>query len=838
MYLRRFLTWSLRMLKVDQLSALRVTLLLMSVFFSTFIPVEKVLGATTVELGSGTLDHDRVLGVRWTRVNFSVQASGMHSIQVNWDGDADIRFSVFQVVNTPQTTDSIGIALNNRNEWTGVLSDSEQYFLGIWSASGTAIFTATIEAESPDLTPLVINTQPDNQSLTEGESASFSVAASGDGTLGYQWFENDAAIAGATTDTLVVNSITLALDGNVYRVEITDENSSISSDNVTLFVTEAEEVEEAVTVVTFGQGTLDSDRVAGPRFQRLPFDSLASAVHTIRVAWDSDADVRFNVLSPNGSRLNSITVRDSNPGVWVGELDANEQYSIGLWSVDGIANYTASVEAIVPFSISEQPSSIRVTEGMDAQFTVVAAGSDTISYQWFADGVLLPGEVEDTLTVFATALFEDGTAYSVDVSNDTSTIHSDIAILSVDEPATIGPYSQEADSSTWILDGPAPTLDFNVAVEDAGWARVLLRLDDLLLVGGDYTGIRPNRGGPITNRPWLAALNAVSGQPVSSFQVPSQIDSVVRALALSPSGTEVYVGGDFGFLALDAVTGELNFSVNITDGQTVGRVFDIAVTQTQVYIGGDFTRVDDTFRNNIARLSLDGELDGTWSPNVRNGFSSGREAPVQSITVSPSGDALYVGGNFGAIDDTTVPLSNQGTTVSMLVLDTSEGASVRAERFTPNVTNNIGRPVRARDIAVTDDYVIVAWGGPNFLTFHALDGTRLRQYDATGDVQALQLAGNLVFVGHHGEFFGDILSPIPQEAVQSLNPEIIRPFELHSFRVDDPTFPPEQAWEISGFFGVWGISVAEDSVWVGGQIFRAGSSNREIDGLVRFPALQ
>ena len=228
------------MLKVDQLCALRVTLLLMSVFFSTFIPVEKVLGATTVELGSGTLDHDRVLGVRWTRVNFSVQAAGMHSIQLNWDSDADIRFSVFQVVNTPQTTDSIGIALNNRNEWTGVLSDSEQYFLGIWSASGTAIFTATIEAESPDLTPLVINTQPDNQSLTEGESASFSVAASGDGTLGYQWFENDAAIAGATTDTLVVNSITLALDGNVYRVEITDENSSISSDNVTLFVTAAE----------------------------------------------------------------------------------------------------------------------------------------------------------------------------------------------------------------------------------------------------------------------------------------------------------------------------------------------------------------------------------------------------------------------------------------------------------------------------------------------------------------------------------------------------------------------------------------------------------------------
>jgi len=100
--------------------------------------------------------------------------------------------------------------------------------------------------------------------------------------------------------------------------------------------------------------------------------------------------------------------------------------------------------------------------------------------------------------------------------------------------------------------------------------------------------------------------------------------------------------------------------------------------------------------------------------------------------------------------------------------------------------------------------VIVAWGGPNYLTFHSLAGDRLKQ---------------------------------PQEAVVSLDPQILDPYKFHSFRIDDPTFPPEQAWQIGGAFGIWGIAAGEDGIWLAGQMFSAGSNERVIDGLVRFPAL-
>ena len=207
----------------------------------------------------------------------------------------------------------------------------------------------------------------------------------------------------------------------------------------------------------------------------------------------------------------------------------------------------------------------------------------------------------------------------------------------------------------------------------------------------------------------------------------------------------MYVGGDFGFLVLNAVTGELDFEVNLIEGNGQGRVFDIAVSETQIYIGGEFNNANGIFRHNIARLSLDGELDGSWRPNVRGGFGSGREAPVQSVTVSPSGNAVYVGGNFTSINGIDVPRSTENTTVSMLVLDASSGAAVRPERFAPIVDRSVSgsdsKTLKVRDIAVTENYVIVAWGGPNHLSFHALDGTRLRQYRGTGDVQALQVMG-------------------------------------------------------------------------------------------------
>ena len=274
---------------------------------------------------------------------------------------------------------------------------------------------------------------------------------------------------------------------------------------------------------------------------------------------------------------------------------------------------------------------------------------------------------------------------------------------------------------------------------------------------------------------------------------------------------------------------------NVSLPNIVGTQGPLALMMLDKSMGGsgDFSNVNGGFRANIARLSLDGVLDTSWTPNVTNGFSSGRAAPVQAITISPLGDVVYVGGNFAQIEGTPVAVTAAGRDISLLPLSALDG-SVLPERFIPFIT--IDREAMVHDIAVTDDYVIITWGGPNFLTFHQHDGVRLQQYRGTGDIQALEVVGNNVLVGHHGEFFGFLPNPIPLDALTD-DPEVFVPHRLHVFRLDTPDFAPGQAFTTTSPFGIWGIAAAEDSIWVAGQIETAGTNQHPVDGLARFPAL-
>ena len=788
--------------------------------------------------GQGLLDSTKATSDRFRRVPFDSPGTGDYTISVSWDSDADVRYYVATSDGTRLTASAV--RGSNPGVWTGALEANQEYFIGIWSNSGTANYTATISGEGaaePGTATVAIDTSPKNITVTEGDSATFTVSASGNGVLSYQWFVNGSRLTGETRPRLVLASVPTSADGNLYSVDVTDDNGTVTSDNAILTV---EPDTSPISVVNLGQKTVDSEAGAGLGAATFNFDSLGALRHTIKVSWDSAADVRFNVLEQgNPTRLNSRGVRGPSPAVWSGDLVANQRYSIRVWSASGgVANVTATVEAAVPVFITRQPSDVIVTEGETATFSVEAAGSGDLTYQWLLGGVRIPGETSDTLVVFNTARADSG-RYRVTVGSALGKVTSDVANLTVNEPLNIGLFSQEADESTWMLSGPAPTLDYLATATSDGWGQELLRIGDVLLVGGDFKGLKRRRSGAVTARPWLAAVDAVSGQPVSTFVAPAVIDSVVRALALSPSGDQVFVGGDFGLVALDAKTGALDYAVEVKTGGRSGRVFDIAVSGLHLYIGGQFNVVEGVGRNNIARLSLTGAVDPSWSPSVTVGFNEGRAGPVQSIALSPAEDVVYVGGNFRFINGIEVSKTSIGSDISLLALNASDG-EVRPERFNVDV-QNVTKALQARDIAVTDDYVIIAWGGPNLLSFHSanslLEDPPLAQYRSKGDVQALQVVGNHVFVGHHGEFFGSRNNPIPPEAVQSLSPEIFIPYKMHSFRIDDPSFPVAQSWQIVGAFGIWGISVAEDGLWLAGQISSAGANQRGVDGLVRFPAL-
>lgn len=91
----------------------------------------------------------------------------------------------------------------------------------------------------PQLVPPTITQQPQSLTVTAGQPASFSVAASGTLPLTYQWQRNGSDIAGATGTTYGVPAAALGDSGATFRAVVRNVAGSATSDAATLTVTMA-----------------------------------------------------------------------------------------------------------------------------------------------------------------------------------------------------------------------------------------------------------------------------------------------------------------------------------------------------------------------------------------------------------------------------------------------------------------------------------------------------------------------------------------------------------------------------------------------------------------------
>ena len=95
-----------------------------------------------------------------------------------------------------------------------------------------------------------INTQPANQTVSVGQTASFSVGAAGTPPLTYQWQKNGADIPGAASSSYTTPSTTTADSGAMFRVVINNTAGSVTSNSAALTVS-AGPVASTVDVITY-----------------------------------------------------------------------------------------------------------------------------------------------------------------------------------------------------------------------------------------------------------------------------------------------------------------------------------------------------------------------------------------------------------------------------------------------------------------------------------------------------------------------------------------------------------------------------------------------------------
>lgn len=84
-----------------------------------------------------------------------------------------------------------------------------------------------------------ITTQPANQTVTAGQTATFSVLASGTAPLNYQWQKNGSNISGATSSTYTTPATTTSDNGSTFKVVVSNSAGSATSSAATLTVNAA-----------------------------------------------------------------------------------------------------------------------------------------------------------------------------------------------------------------------------------------------------------------------------------------------------------------------------------------------------------------------------------------------------------------------------------------------------------------------------------------------------------------------------------------------------------------------------------------------------------------------
>src|SRR6266478_1162499 len=110
--------------------------------------------------------------------------------------------------------------------------------LGASSQSG-CVGTTTSRGATPPATLPSITTQPASQTVTAGQTAAFTVAATGTAPLTYQWKKNGTAVSGATSSSYTTPATTSSDNGAQFTVVVSNSAGSITSNAATLTVSAA-----------------------------------------------------------------------------------------------------------------------------------------------------------------------------------------------------------------------------------------------------------------------------------------------------------------------------------------------------------------------------------------------------------------------------------------------------------------------------------------------------------------------------------------------------------------------------------------------------------------------
>ena len=296
-----------------------------------------------------------------------------------------------------------------------------------------------IETEAPSVT---ITTQPASATVVACSSVTFTVAATGNGPLTYQWWFNDQPIAGATSDSYEISSVT-SVNAGTYTVAVSDSCSSVASAHALLTVNPSVVISSQPDSATFTEC---------PTPYNVTFTVAATGNGPLTYQW------MFNgqpIPAATDASYEIISVSSTDVGA----------YSVTI--SDSCSSVTSAVAWLTPgpsVNITGQPASATVTGCSSATFMVTATGNGPLSYQWLVNGQPIPGATDASYEIPIVNSTNAG-LYTVRITDSCCTVTSTPALLTVTPTVVIS--SQPAGAT--FTECPTPyNVTFSVAATGNG----------------------------------------------------------------------------------------------------------------------------------------------------------------------------------------------------------------------------------------------------------------------------------------------------------------------------------------------------------------------------------
>ena len=395
----------------------------------------------------------------------------------------------------------------------------------------SAVISGILFGGAGPTSPPLITQNPSNANVIAGQTATFTVAATG-GTLTYQWQSAPSGgstftnIAGATNASYTTPVLALTDNGTQFRCVVTDSVGSTTSLIATSTVTLAN------PMITQNP-TNDSVYVG----QTATF-TVAASGGNLSYKWQSapsGSSTFTNIAGASGASYTTPVLALSDNGTQFRCIVSN---TVGSTTS---AAATLTVLLVAPV-ITQNPANASVYSGRTATFTVVATGGG-LSYQWqsapsgsstFAN---IGGATGSSYTSPILTVADNGTQFRCVVTNSVNSATSSAAIVTVtsavpmitQNPSDVSVYSGHTATFTVAATGPSLTYQWQSAPNGSS----------------TFTNIGGATGTSYTTPVLALADNGTQFRcVVTSYAAPVSSNAAKLTVNLAPFNSAMFAGTD------------------------------------------------------------------------------------------------------------------------------------------------------------------------------------------------------------------------------------------------------------------------------------------------------